>query len=108
MRLLLQTNLLASSPFLEASKEWYYVAPDGVRIGPVTKDVLRRAWSKGEISLETKCWAGGGGMEEWLRLKDLRELRWSVAGRGPRNAVLTPVQVGCGFRVQCLRDDPQR
>ncbi|KAL2651546.1 hypothetical protein R1flu_019674 [Riccia fluitans] len=85
----LQSNLIAATAFIEPQKEWHYVDKDGVQVGPLEKDAIRRAWSKQEIDWNTKCWASG--MTDWKRLRDIRELRWALASRV---AVLTPVQVG--------------
>ncbi|KAG6548512.1 hypothetical protein Mapa_010000 [Marchantia paleacea] len=85
----LQSNLIAATAFIEPQKEWHYVDKDGVQVGPLEKDAVRRAWSKQELDWNTKCWASG--MTEWKRLRDIRELRWALASKV---AVLTPVQVG--------------
>ncbi|MCO5552633.1 hypothetical protein L7F22_006148 [Adiantum nelumboides] len=85
----LQSNLIAATAFVEPQKEWHYMSKDGVQIGPMEKDGVRRAWSKQEIDRNTKCWASG--MTEWKKLSDIRELRWALASRVP---VLTPAQVG--------------
>lgn len=85
----LQSNLIAATAFMEPPKEWLFVTKDGVQVGPVEKDGVRRAWSKQEIDLNSRCWASG--MTEWKRMRDIRELRWAMASR---IAVLTPVQVG--------------
>jgi DnaJ family protein C protein 13 len=84
----LQSNLIAASAFVEPQKEWHYIDKDGVQVGPMEKDAVRRAWSKQEIDWNSKCWANG--MTEWKQLRDIRELRWALATRVP---VLTPVQV---------------
>ncbi|XP_042499011.1 dnaJ homolog subfamily C GRV2-like isoform X2 [Macadamia integrifolia] len=85
----LQSNLIAANAFMEPLKEWTLIDKDGVQVGPVEKDVIRRFWSKKTIDWTTKCWAFG--MLEWKRLRDIRELRWALATRVP---VLTPSQVG--------------
>lgn len=85
----LQSNLIAATAFVEPQKEWHYMSKDGVQVGPMEKDGIRRAWSKQEIDWNTKCWASG--MLEWRKLSDIRELRWALASRVP---VLTPAQVG--------------
>lgn len=86
----LQSNLIAASAFVEPQKEWHYVTKAGGQVGPVEKDVIRRAWSKQEIDWDSKCWAHG--MTEWKRLRDIRELRWAL---GSGVALLSPVQVRC-------------
>ncbi|GLJ44227.1 hypothetical protein SUGI_0923670 [Cryptomeria japonica] len=85
----LQSNLIAATAFMEPPKEWLFINKDGVQVGPVEKDGIRRAWSKQEIDWNSKCWASG--MTEWKRLRDIRELRWAMASR---IAILTPVQAG--------------
>lgn len=85
----LQSNLIAASAFMEPLKEWLYIDMDGAQAGPVEKDAIRRFWSKKTIDWTTKCWSSG--MPDWKRLRDIRELRWALAGRVP---VLTPPQVG--------------
>ncbi|CAI0389808.1 unnamed protein product [Linum tenue] len=85
----LQSNLLAATAFMEPLKEWMYIDKDGAEVGPVEKDAIRRLWSKKAIDWTTKCWSSG--MAEWKRLRDIRELRWTMAIRVP---VLTPSQVG--------------
>lgn len=85
----LQSNLIASTAFMEPSKEWMFIDKDGTQVGPVEKDAIRRFWSKKEISWTTRCWASG--MPDWKRLLDVRELRWALGHRVP---VLTPTQVG--------------
>ncbi|CAN0900814.1 DnaJ homolog subfamily C GRV2 [Linum grandiflorum] len=85
----LQSNLLAATAFMEPLKEWMYLDKDGAEVGPVEKDAIRRLWSKKAIDWTTKCWASG--MAEWKRLRDIRELRWTMAIRVP---VLTASQVG--------------
>ncbi|KAL9993140.1 putative DnaJ domain, armadillo-like helical, GYF domain 2, Chaperone J-domain superfamily [Helianthus debilis subsp. tardiflorus] len=85
----LQSNLIAASAFMEPLKEWLYIGKDGKQAGPVEKDAIRRFWSKKAIDWTTKCWSSG--MPDWKRLRDIRELRWALAGRVP---VLTPPQAG--------------
>lgn len=85
----LQSNLIAASAFMEPLKEWLFIDKDGAQAGPVEKDAIRRFWSKKTIDWTTKCWSSG--MPDWKRLRDIRELRWALAGRVP---VLTPPQVG--------------
>ncbi|KAI3814570.1 hypothetical protein L1987_14210 [Smallanthus sonchifolius] len=85
----LQSNLIAASAFMEPLKEWLFIDMDGAQAGPVEKDAIRRFWSKKTIDWTTKCWSSG--MPDWKRLRDIRELRWALAGRVP---VLTPPQVG--------------
>ncbi|CDP03377.1 unnamed protein product [Coffea canephora] len=85
----LQSNLIAATAFMEPLKEWLFIDKDGSQIGPVEKDAVRRFWSKKEINWTTRCWASG--MPDWKRLRDIRELRWTLALRVP---VLTPIQVG--------------
>ena len=84
----LQSNLIAATAFMEPLKEWMFVDKDGVEVGPVEKDAIRRFWSKKTIDWTTRCWASG--MVDWKRLRDIRELRWALAVRVP---VLTPAQV---------------
>ncbi|XP_038711380.1 dnaJ homolog subfamily C GRV2 isoform X1 [Tripterygium wilfordii] len=85
----LQSNLIAATAFMEPLKEWMFVDKEGVQIGPVEKDAIRRFWSKKDIDWTTRCWASG--MSDWKRLRDIRELRWALAVRVP---VLTSSQVG--------------
>ncbi|KAK1413925.1 hypothetical protein QVD17_29662 [Tagetes erecta] len=85
----LQSNLIAASAFMEPLKEWLFIDMDGAQAGPVEKDAIRRLWSKKTIDWTTKCWSSG--MPDWKKLRDIRELRWALAGRVP---VLTPPQVG--------------
>lgn len=84
----LQSNLIAASAFMEPLKEWLFIDKDGAQAGPVEKDAIRRFWSTKTIDWTTKCWSSG--MPDWKRLRDIRELRWALAGRVP---VLTPPQV---------------
>ena len=84
----LQSNLIAASAFMEPLKEWMFVDKEGVQVGPVEKDAIRRFWSKKCIDWTTRCWASG--MSDWKRLRDIRELRWALAVRVP---VLTSTQV---------------
>lgn len=84
----LQSNLIAATAFMEPLKEWMLIDKDGVQVGPVEKDAVRRFWSKKTIDWTTRCWASG--MLDWKRLRDIRELRWALAVRVP---VLTPTQV---------------
>ncbi|XP_042499139.1 dnaJ homolog subfamily C GRV2-like [Macadamia integrifolia] len=85
----LQSNLIAATAFMEPLKEWSFIDKDGVQVGPVEKDAIRRFWYKKTIDSTAKCWASG--MLDWKRLRDIRELRWALAIRVP---VLTPSQVG--------------
>ncbi|KAK3153377.1 hypothetical protein QOZ80_2BG0171510 [Eleusine coracana subsp. coracana] len=85
----LQSNLIASTAFMEPPKEWMYIDKDGTQVGPFEKDAIRRLWSKKSIEWTTKCWASG--MSDWKRLRDIRELRWALSVRVP---VLTPTQIG--------------
>lgn len=84
----LQSNLIAATAFMEPLKEWMFMDKDGVQVGPLEKDAIRRFWSKKTIDWTTRCWASG--MLDWKRLRDIRELRWALAIRVP---VLTPAQV---------------
>ena len=98
----LQSNLIASTAFMEPSKEWMYIDKDGTKVGPLEKDAIRRLWSKKSIDWTTKCWASS--MSDWKRLRDIRELRWALSVRTP---VLTSTQV---FNLQLCdhvhMDDP--
>ncbi|THF95516.1 hypothetical protein TEA_002078 [Camellia sinensis var. sinensis] len=85
----LQSNLIAASAFMEPLKEWMFIDKEGVQVGPLEKDAIRRFWSKKAIVWTTRCRASG--MSDWKRLRDIRELRWALAVRVP---VLTPIQVG--------------
>ncbi|CAM0956063.1 unnamed protein product [Alopecurus aequalis] len=85
----LQSNLIASTAFMEPSKEWMYIDKDGTKVGPLEKDAIRRLWSKKSIDWTTKCWASS--MSDWKRLRDIRELRWALSVRTP---VLTSTQIG--------------
>ncbi|OMO57985.1 hypothetical protein COLO4_34940 [Corchorus olitorius] len=85
----LQSNLIAATAFMEPLKEWMYTDKDGAQVGPLEKDAIRRLWSKKAIDWTTRCWASG--MQDWKRLRDIRELRWALSVRVP---VLTPTQVG--------------
>ncbi|KAM7257798.1 hypothetical protein ACFE04_013539 [Oxalis oulophora] len=85
----LQSNLIAATAFMEPLKEWMFIDKEGTEVGPVEKDAIRRFWSKKEIDWTARCWASG--MSDWKRLRDIRELRWALAGRVP---VVTPTQVG--------------
>ncbi|KAL9274125.1 DnaJ homolog subfamily C GRV2-like protein, partial [Drosera capensis] len=85
----LQSNLLAATAFMEPLKEWMFIDKNGVQVGPVEKDAVRRFWSKKEIHWTTRLRASG--MTDWKKLRDIRELRWALANRVP---VLTPTQVG--------------
>lgn len=85
----LQSNLIAATAFMEPLKEWMLIDKEGNQVGPMEKDAIRRLWSKKEIDWTTRCQALG--MTDWKKLRDIRELRWALAGRVP---VLTPTQVG--------------
>ncbi|KAF8400741.1 hypothetical protein HHK36_014041 [Tetracentron sinense] len=85
----LQSNLIAATAFMEPLKEWMFIDKDGVQVGPMEKDAIRRFWSKKAIDWTTRCWASG--MFDWKRFRDIRELRWALAVRVP---VLTSTQVG--------------
>lgn len=84
----LQSNLIAATAFMEPMKEWVLIDKDGVQVGPMEKDAIRRLWSKKTIDWTTRCQAAG--MTDWKKLRDIRELRWALAVRVP---VLTPTQV---------------
>ncbi|KAL8152339.1 hypothetical protein V2J09_010099 [Rumex salicifolius] len=85
----LQSNLIAASAFMEPLKEWILIDKDGVQVGPMEKDAVRRLWSKNSIDWSTRCRASG--MTDWKTLRDIRELRWALSSRVP---VLTSTQVG--------------
>lgn len=85
----LQSNLIAATAFMEPMKEWMLIDKEGVQIGPMEKDAIRRLWSKKAIDWTTRCQASG--MTEWKKLRDIRELRWALSVRVP---VLTPSQGG--------------
>eukprot|EP00898_Chlorokybus_atmophyticus_P007654 jgi/Chlat1/7890/Chrsp66S00581 len=87
----MDSNLIAATAYAEPAKEWFYNRGDkeDERVGPLTKDGVRLAISKGEVTGSTKFWAAG--MLDWQRLNDLRELRWASAHG---LSVLTSVQVG--------------
>ncbi|KAF8389019.1 hypothetical protein HHK36_025704 [Tetracentron sinense] len=85
----LQSNLIAATAFMEPLKEWMFIDKDGVQVGPLEKDAIRRFWSKKAIDWTTRCQASG--MLDWKRLRDIRELRWALAVRVP---ILTSSQVG--------------
>ncbi|KAF6175251.1 hypothetical protein GIB67_030469 [Kingdonia uniflora] len=85
----LQSNLIAATAFMEPLKEWLFIDKDGVQVGPLEKDAIRRFWSKKAIDWTSRCWASG--MVDWKRLRDIRELRWALSVRVP---VLTSTQVG--------------
>ncbi|GAB4853472.1 DnaJ sub C grv2 [Ancistrocladus abbreviatus] len=85
----LQSNLIAATAFMEPLKEWMLIDKEGVQVGPMEKDAVRRLWSKKAIDWTTRC--NASGMTDWKRLRDIRELRWALAVRVP---VLTPTQVG--------------
>ncbi|KAJ3681674.1 hypothetical protein LUZ60_014247 [Juncus effusus] len=85
----LQSNLLAATAFTEPLKEWMILDKEGKQLGPFEKDAVRRMWSRKEVDWGSKCWASG--MADWKRMRDVRELRWALAGKVP---VLTPTQAG--------------
>ncbi|XP_057538680.1 dnaJ homolog subfamily C GRV2 isoform X1 [Amaranthus tricolor] len=85
----LQSNLIAATAFMEPLKEWVLIDKDGSQVGPMEKDAIRRLWSKKAIDWTTRCRASG--MADWKKLRDIRELRWTLSVRVP---VLTPTQVG--------------
>lgn len=95
----LQSNLIAATAFMEPLKEWMFLDKDGVQAGPVEKDAIRRLWSKKEIDWTTRCWATG--MPDWKKLRDIRELRWTLAVRVP---VLTPTQVSQCFHFDTFKN----
>lgn len=67
----LQSNLIAATAFMEPLKEWMFIDKDGIQVGPLEKDAIRRFWSKKTIDWTTGCWASG--MLDWKRLHDIRE-----------------------------------
>ncbi|MQM03981.1 hypothetical protein Taro_036766 [Colocasia esculenta] len=85
----LQSNLIAATAFMEPLKEWAFIDKNGVQVGPLEKDAVRRFWSKKAIDWATRFRASG--MLDWKCLRDIRELRWALSVGIP---VLTPVQVG--------------
>uniref|UniRef100_A0A1D1ZA60 DnaJ subfamily C member 13 n=2 Tax=Anthurium amnicola TaxID=1678845 RepID=A0A1D1ZA60_9ARAE len=85
----LQSNLIAATAFMEPLKEWTFIDKDGVQVGPLEKDAVRRFCSKKAIDWTTRFLASG--MLDWKQLRDIRELRWALAVGVP---VLTSVQVG--------------
>ncbi|CAI5970939.1 unnamed protein product [Closterium sp. NIES-65] len=84
----LQSNLLAATAYTEPPKEWFYMLPNGGRVGPVLKAAVQQARWRGEVDWSTRCWAAG--WDEWRRVCDVRELRWAMA---TGVAILTPAQV---------------
>ena len=95
----LQTGLIASTPYAEAVKIWFYLpstagalpsggaagAAPGAAIaffeehktGPVSKAEIRQLYSRGVIDYKTIFWAPG--MHEPAALGAIRELRWWIS-----------------------------
>eukprot|EP01029_Cantina_marsupialis_P011436 TRINITY_DN254_c0_g1_i11.p1 TRINITY_DN254_c0_g1~~TRINITY_DN254_c0_g1_i11.p1 ORF type:complete len:2390 (-),score=794.21 TRINITY_DN254_c0_g1_i11:807-7976(-) len=75
---------------------WYYLLKKagskgkshGVETGPVTVGELRRLIGAHEIDQSTLIWAEG--MPEWLALRKVKQLHWSVLSTG--KAILTPAE----------------
>lgn len=61
-------------------------ADAATRVGPVTKDEIKQAFSKGRVSLQTAFWAAG--MPEPQPLVAIRELRWMMGKRSGQTMLL--------------------
>lgn len=95
----LQSNMImASAEQVRAlEKEWYYTAkaPDGgkavQREGPHDMEEFKGFFSNGKVRATTRCWAQG--MEDWMPLQDIPQLRWQLLATGA--AVMDNTQMGC-------------
>jgi len=74
---------------LSAADEWY-VAVNGVPVGPVRIGEVRRKAAMGAVTEESLCWQEG--MEEWRTIKTVTELAAVVreAASGGRGSQLPP------------------
>ncbi len=74
---------------LSASDEWY-VAINGVPVGPIRVGELRRKAALGVVTEDSLCWQEG--MEEWRPVRAVAELAALVreAASGGRTSLLTP------------------
>jgi predicted Zn finger-like uncharacterized protein len=74
---------------LSAAEEWY-VAINGVPVGPIRVAELRRKAAIGVVTEESLCWQEG--MEEWRPVRAVAELAALVreAAAGGRVSLLTP------------------
>jgi predicted Zn finger-like uncharacterized protein len=74
---------------LSAADEWY-VAINGVPVGPIRVAEIRRKAALGAVNEESLCWQEG--LEEWRPLKAFADLAAVVleAATSGRNSVLTP------------------
>ena len=77
---------------LSASDEWY-VAVNGVPVGPVRVDEVRRKAAIGAVTEESLCWQEG--MEEWRAIRTVTELAALVreAAAGGRASLLPDQRV---------------
>ncbi|KAK9807966.1 hypothetical protein WJX73_008492 [Symbiochloris irregularis] len=85
----LQTNLIAYTSHQQTVKEWYFyptttaaTRPRDLPIeegqqGPLTRDELKQAFAKGQVSRATLMWASG--MAHPLPLGAIRQLRWMMS-----------------------------
>jgi GYF domain 2 len=91
----LQSNLISYNVTSDEPKEWYYYSPPSAskaeaaragagapvelaRLGPVSRDDIRRLWATGGIRPQTPFEAAG--MDRPAPLSTIRELRWWVMG----------------------------
>jgi predicted Zn finger-like uncharacterized protein len=74
---------------LSAADEWY-VAINGVPVGPIRVAEIRRKAALGAVNEESLCWQEG--LEEWRPLKAFADLAAVVleAATSGRNSLLTP------------------
>jgi predicted Zn finger-like uncharacterized protein len=74
---------------LSAADEWY-VAINGVPVGPIRVAEIRRKAALGAVTEESLCWQEG--LEEWRPLKAFADLAAVVleAATSGRNSLLTP------------------
>jgi predicted Zn finger-like uncharacterized protein len=74
---------------LSVTEEWY-VAINGVPVGPVRISELRRRAAKGDVTEESLCWQEG--LEEWRPIRSIPELAALVreAALGSRPSLIAP------------------
>jgi predicted Zn finger-like uncharacterized protein len=79
----------ASALELSVTDEWY-VAINGVPVGPVRISELRRKAASGAVTEESLCWQEG--LEEWRPVRSIPELAAIVreAAQGNRPSLISP------------------
>ncbi|XP_076044368.1 receptor mediated endocytosis 8 isoform X2 [Oratosquilla oratoria] len=82
-----QTNVIEASPDMarDSEKEWYYQGSNKDRAGPFSFKEMKELYEAGTLVTKTLCWAQG--MDGWLPLGTIPQLKWSMVATG--NAVMT-------------------